>query len=207
MTKIRYISLAKIVEAIDQPLQDLLATGSNGTVSFCRAKDAPVELKEACQLQLLGSLVVGLTACGLLPFPSLDSYRGSVADLVEKLQGIKIARFKLPGLPPHLDGHMNCGIKHKDSLKTITGENAKLGGDVIQELKVRARKSGAFRAELFKELEEMEACVAVADASEDVMFSRNIFYFKQVTYLPRPSVASSSVEDVEEGVGSEDLEA
>lgn len=152
ITKIRYDCLVKIEDAISRPMQALMEDGRKEGKKFCRSKDDHDDLKQACQLQQLGSLVSGLTAVGLLPFPVANEYRGSAADLAEKVKDIKVARFKLPGTPPHLDTHINCGIKHKDAVKMIMTANTDLSGDIIQQLTLRAKKSGAFSDVLFRDL-------------------------------------------------------
>ncbi|KAL2257538.1 hypothetical protein VTK26DRAFT_9507 [Humicola hyalothermophila] len=196
--KTRYKCLAKIEEAITRPLQQLMENGNKQTnLKFCRSKDAHDELKRACQLQQLGSLVSGLTAAGLLPFPRADEYRGSVAVLVQKVKDIKIVRFRLPGTPPHMDSHINCGINHKESVNVIMGGEIHLSGSVIRQLRIRALKSGAFCGELFRDLEKIEGQDAGSHPVEDLR--RNILYYKQVMDLYSVPVAN----DTEAGNWSE----
>jgi hypothetical protein len=144
--------LAKIVQAVNGPLQELMG-GNKNTAKFCRSKDPNVELKQSCEYQQLGSLVSGLSAAGLLPFPTAGEYRGSVVALAAKVWAIKINRFKLPGTPPHLDGHHMCGINHKETVESAMKEDVKLTSGIIEELNIRGLKSGAFVPNLFKDCE------------------------------------------------------
>lgn len=167
------------MQAIDLPIRELLRDGEKRTLKFCRSKDAPDDLKESCQFQQLGSWMSGLIATGLLPFPTPKSYSGSVAELVEKLQRIKLSRFKVPGTPPHLDSHINCGMNHKENLNAIVSEHAKLSGNIIQQLRLRSLKSGAFSEELFRELRRMDEKDPGMEPTEAL--HRESIHFKRVT--------------------------
>ncbi|KAK4150650.1 hypothetical protein C8A00DRAFT_46006 [Chaetomidium leptoderma] len=180
ITKTRFDSLTKIVQAIDEPLRELMS-GNNDTWKFCRSKDTNVDLKQSCQHQQLGSLVSALSIAGLLPFPTAQEYPGSVATLAEKVRAIKVIRFKLPNTLPHLDGHINCGINHEEAVDSTMGEDVHLTEAVIRQLRLRAEKSGALITD------------GVEDAStilEDLRL--DCVHFKQVT---------------EEDTKAEDLEA
>ena len=190
------------MKAINQPLQELMSGGKERTIKFCRAKGAHEDLKESCQLQQLGSLVSGLTTVGLLPFPAPEEYRGSVVDLAEKVWAVKVARFRIPGTPPHMDSHINCGINHNEALKRIMCKDAQLNGDIIRQLRIRAHKSGAFSEELFRDLKEVEERYPSSEPMEYLHL--NTIHFKQVTDL---SFNPSSEDEAKQGIKSEDLEA
>lgn len=155
ITKTRYDGLAKIVRAVDEPLRELM-TGTQDSLRFCRSKDTNKELRQSCQHQQLGSLVSALSGNGLLPFPTASEYRGSVADLAKKVRTIKVLRFKLPGTPPHLDGHINCGINHQEAVDKALAEEVQLTGEIMEQLKLRGLKSGAFTPRLFKEVKNTD---------------------------------------------------
>jgi hypothetical protein len=171
--------LVKIVRAIDEPLRELM-TGSKDALKFCRSKDTSVELKQSCQHQQLGSLISGLSAAGLLPFPTANDYRGSVAALAEKVRAVKVIRFKLPGTPAHLDGHINCGIEHQNAVAKTMGEDANLTNGITDQLKLRAQKSGAFTPELFKAVKHSEGRASSPGSILEDLRLDNV-HFKQVT--------------------------
>ncbi len=175
----RYGCLEKIVRAVDGPLRELMS-GSKDALKFCRNKDTNVELKQSCQHQQLGSLVSGLSATGLLPFPTAIEYRGSVTALAEKVLALKVLRFKLPGTPAHLDGHMNCGINHHEAVENVMGEDAHLTTDITDELQLRAQKSGAFTPEMFETVKHGEGrATSPGSILEDLRLDD--VHFKQVT--------------------------
>ncbi|EAQ84748.1 predicted protein [Chaetomium globosum CBS 148.51] len=144
--------LATIVRAVDDPLRELMR-GDKESTNYCRAKDADAELKQSCQHLQLGSLMTSLATTKLLPFPTTKTYKGSVAVLAERVRAIKVARFKLPGTPPHLDSHCNCGVDYEEMIDSAMREKIQLPADIINQLKFHARKSGAFRPELFQDIE------------------------------------------------------
>jgi hypothetical protein len=180
----RYDCLTKIVRAIDEPLRELMR-GDKEAMDYCRAKDADMELKQSCQHLQLGSLMTSLSIASLLPFPIAKEYRGSVADLAKMVRALKVARFKLPGTPPHLDSHCNCGIDYEEMVDGVMREKAQLPVDVINQLKFHARKSGAFRPELFQDLEDPN----VQDASPERILKQlrlSPVHFKQVFDMEPP---------------------
>jgi hypothetical protein len=138
-----------------------------------------LELKQSCQHLQLGSLMSALAAAGLLPFPKASEYRGSVADLAEKVRAIKVARFKLPGVPPHLNGHNNCGIEHEEAVDSAMREDAHLTPEVINRLKLRAQKSGAFSPELFQSLQDTDGMVTTTESMLKEL-RLDAVHFKQV---------------------------
>lgn len=138
-----------------------------------------MEMKQSCQHQQLGSLVSALSTAGLLPFPTAEEYCGSVASLAEKVRALRIVRFRLPNTPPHLDSHSNCGINHKEAVDCAMGEAARLPGDIVQQLEFRARKSGAYSPELFKDIKDTEGCSASPVSMFEGMRLDHV-YFKQV---------------------------
>ncbi len=179
ITKTRYDCLTKIVRAVDEPLRELMSVKKDA-LKFCRSKDTNTELKQSCQHQQLGSLVSSLSGVGLLPFPSADEYRGSVAALAEKARAIKVLRFKLPGTPPHLDSHINCGINHREVIDKVMGEDAELTSEIAEQLKLRAQKSGASAPETFEDVKKEEGQATTSGTFlEDLR--RDDVHFKQVT--------------------------
>ncbi|KAK4034859.1 hypothetical protein C8A01DRAFT_38683 [Parachaetomium inaequale] len=189
ITKTRNDCVTKIVRAIEEPLRELMS-GDKDNLKFCRTKDANLELKQSCQHLQLGSLMSALATAGLLPFPKASEYRGSVADLAEKVRAIKVARFKLPGVPPHLDGHNNCGIEHEEAVDSAMREDAQLTPEVINQLKLRAQKSGAFSRELFQSLQDTDGMVAT---TESILKSLRLdaLHFKQVVKDSVPALRLS----------------
>ena len=176
IAKTRFDCLGKVIQAINGPLQELMDNTKN-TSKFCRTKDNNVEPKQSCAYQQLGSLVSGLSAAGLLPFPAAVDYHDSVVALAAKVWAIKINRFKLPGTPPHLDAHNTCGINHKEAVESAMKEDVHLTSGIIEELNVRGLKSGAFVPNLFKDCEsEAKPPLAI---HRDLRL--NAVYYKQET--------------------------
>ncbi|KAK4175085.1 hypothetical protein QBC36DRAFT_241858 [Triangularia setosa] len=153
MAKHRYNCLQKLRQSVDQPLQDLI----KGSRMYCRSKDATPEVKEACNFQQLGGMIAGLTAAGLIPFPTPETYKGSVIDMVKKLETIRSARYKVPGVSPHLDTHHSCGIRHLDAVKSVLADPIWLTDQVYNEFKRRGEKTGVFSLELYNEIKVVHA--------------------------------------------------
>ncbi len=184
------------MRAVDEPLRELM-DGNKDALKFCRSKDT-IELKLSCQHQQLGSLVSSLSSVGLLPFPSADEYRGSVAALAEKVRAINVVRFKLPGTPPHMDSHINCGINHREAVDKTMGEAAELTSEITEQLKLRAQKSGVSTLESLKEVKNEEGQPTTPGFSlEDLR--RDGVHFKQVT--------DDSVSELGVEIKTEDVEA
>ncbi|KAK0616781.1 hypothetical protein B0T14DRAFT_434907, partial [Immersiella caudata] len=150
----RLKALKKVIASVSGPYEQLM--GSDDGVQFCRAKEAPQHTKEQCQLQQLGSLIKGLKAAGLVPFPEAENYHGSVQDLAAKFEAIKVRHFKLPGAKPHQDSHGSCGIQHSQAIDDALSGVVPLTGFFVQELKDRAKRCGAYTEQLFNELKDME---------------------------------------------------
>lgn len=157
---------------------DALMGNPDSEVELCRSKDATENVKEQCQLLQLGSLMKGLKTAGLCPFPNAEAYKGSVHDLGTKFNGIKIAHFKLPGAKPHQDTHGSCGKEHHNAISEALSTDVQLTGCFIQELKERAKKSGAFNEALFHELKDMEVRNPSPIPEEDL--KEDGTHFKQV---------------------------
>lgn len=151
----RIKALKQILPVVSGPLQDMLDASPSSTAKFCRA-NVGEETKEQCQLIASASLMRGLVGAGLMPVPKPEEYTGSVDELAKKLLGLKVAHYKLPGAKPHQDSHHNCGIQHAEAIKAAMAQDVELSGVFIQALKERAKKSGAFTQELFKDLKPME---------------------------------------------------
>ena len=180
----RYDYLVKVVSTVHDPLRKLMR-GDKETLGYCRAKDADADLKQSCWHLQIGSLMTGLATAQLLPFPTAKEYKGSVADLAEMVRAIKVARFKLPGTPPHLDNHCNCGIDYEEMVDSVMREKVQLTVDIIRQLKFHAHKSGAFRPELFQDLEGPDG----HEVSAELMMKElrlSLVHFKQVLDLQSP---------------------
>lgn len=149
---------------------------------YCRTKNTDAEVRESCQHQQLGSLVSALSSAGLLPFPNADKYHGSVAALAKTALAIKVTRYKVPGVAPHLDCHSNCGINHMEAVNTAMREEIRLGGEVIQQLALRARKSGAAVAELFRDMEGTDGRRTSPAVVENLRLDR--VHYKQMVDEP-----------------------
>ncbi|KAK3349622.1 hypothetical protein B0T25DRAFT_610517 [Lasiosphaeria hispida] len=178
MATIRMDALNKLIPAIDIPFQELLTAPAENVLKFCKSKDATDDIKEQCQLQQLGSLLSGLTVARLMPLPSPEKYNGSVSELAGKLEKIKVGHFKLPNTKPHSDTHSKCGIHHKQAVADAMPAFVQLSGKIIQQLKTRAEKSGAFSNELFQDLREMEERDPSPEPKEDLVLDGR--HFKQV---------------------------
>jgi hypothetical protein len=175
ITKTRYDRLTKIVAAIEVPLKELMG---GIKAKYCRTKNPDAEVRESCQHQQLGSLVNGLSSAALLPFPSADKYHGSVAALAETVLALKVTRYKVPGVAPHQDCHSNCGIKHVEAVNSALREDIRLDKEVVQQLGLRARKSGAPVAELFRDMEGTDGRRTSPPVAENLRLDR--VHYKQV---------------------------
>ncbi|KAK5662296.1 hypothetical protein OQA88_8202 [Cercophora sp. LCS_1] len=152
----RLEAVTQILYALSVPFSELMDATKNQEVKFCRSTDGSIDIKHQCQFQQLGSLMSGLMSADLMPVPSAESYKGSVHDLANKVNKIKVTRFKVPGVVPHQDTHSGCGIGHKEAVVDAMPSMVQLKGELIQELKGRAKRSGAYNSDLFRELNEME---------------------------------------------------
>ncbi|KAK4237317.1 hypothetical protein C8A03DRAFT_34730 [Achaetomium macrosporum] len=156
IAKTRYDCLAKVMNSIDKPLRALMG-GGQAAMKFCRSRDA--------DQQQLGSLMSALAAAGLFPFPAVEKCHISVVEAVKDLEEIKVGRFKMPHTLPHLDSHIGCGIRHKEVIKSAMNEDIPLTHWISQQLIARARKSGAFSEEVFKEIKGMQEAIVIPDST------------------------------------------
>jgi hypothetical protein len=149
----RLKALKKVIASVSVPYEQLL--GEDG-VKFCRAKEAPSLTKEHCLAQQLGSLIKSLKTAQLIPLPEAEKYNGSVQDLAAKFEAIKVSHYKLADAKPHQDSHGSCGIQHRQAICDALSGVVPLTGFFVQELKDRAKRSGAYNEQLFNELKDME---------------------------------------------------
>ncbi|KAK4187437.1 hypothetical protein QBC35DRAFT_384882, partial [Podospora australis] len=177
--------LAKLISAFDKPVTQLLHEGLEKTYQYCRSREASNEVKESCQLQQLGSLMSGLTAARLLPFPKPSTYKGSVSEIIKKLESVRVVRYKVPGVSPHNDSHINCGIESKAVIREVLLADAcPISKKLIGELQRRGEMSGVYKEENLDELKSS----AVTDGNDDSEtlsaddFAQNAVCFKQVFY-------------------------
>ena len=169
----RLNSLEKMLSAISTSFQELLDAPHQHSLKLCRGKNATDDIKEQCQLQQLGSVISGLTAAGLMPLPDPKKYSGSVKELAKKLESVKVAHYRMPGIKPHQDVHSNCSIKHMQVVNDGMKAPIYLGDELIRELKLRSQKSGAYSNKLFRGLKE-----SIPGHIEDLR--RDDTHFKQV---------------------------
>ncbi|KAK4162834.1 hypothetical protein QBC43DRAFT_214490 [Cladorrhinum sp. PSN259] len=165
MKAIRLERLTRVMKTVDGPIHDMLE--ANNDFQYCRAKDS-LDIKEACQSQQLGSLMSGLVKVGLLPFPDPHKYLDTITSIAEKLEDIKAVRYKVPGALPHNDTHITCGAKHKEKIRAIKEEPIRLTYSLAAALKRRGLTTGAFRHELFSEVQVSEGQFAVDENSFEV---------------------------------------
>ena len=139
-----------MVATFNEPCRVLL-DGSE-KLKYCRSGDATAEIKEQCLHLQLGSLMSGLNAVGMMPFPMEDKYLGSFGEMVKKLETVKVARYKLPGTLPHTDSHINCGFKHREAIKAVKQEPVYLTRSLFATLRRHGEESMAYRKESFAEV-------------------------------------------------------
>ncbi|KAK0744326.1 hypothetical protein B0T21DRAFT_281140 [Apiosordaria backusii] len=102
-------------------------------------------------------MITGLTAAGLIPFPEPKTYKGSVMDMVKKLELIRSVRYKVPGISPHLDTHQSCGIRHLDAVRNVLADPIRLTPQLYNEFKRRGERTGAYLEDLYNELKVADA--------------------------------------------------
>ncbi|KAK4099428.1 hypothetical protein N658DRAFT_560353 [Parathielavia hyrcaniae] len=125
-------------------------SGEKESLKYCRSKDTNANAKHACIHQQLGSLMVSLSTAGLLPFPGADRYRDSVASLAYAVRTLTVNRFEQPGALPHQDGHINCGIRHREAVENALSEDAQYPGEIIERLMIRGHRTGAYNSQRFR---------------------------------------------------------
>ncbi|KAK4449616.1 hypothetical protein QBC34DRAFT_350776 [Podospora aff. communis PSN243] len=185
----RLKALKKVIASVSVPYEQLLA-GDDG-VKFCRAKEAPSHTKELCQEVQFGSLARNLRAARLIPFPDAESYKGSVQDLAAKFEAIKVSHYKLPDAKPHQDSHGSCGIQHRQAIRDALSGVVPLTGFFVQELKDRAKRSGAYNEQLFNELKDMEERNP-SPIPEDDLREDGTHYKQQEDFASAPDYYSES---------------
>ncbi|KAK3381956.1 hypothetical protein B0H63DRAFT_476982 [Podospora didyma] len=163
----RMRTIEKLIEIIEVPHHELMDVTKPAS-DFCRSKDATDDTKQACRYQQLGSLFGELTKAGLVPIPKAADYKGSATDLATKVANVKVICFKIPGSAPHLDSHWNCGIKNKEKAEAAISGNAPPSAQLIQQLKDRAEKSGAYSDVMFYDFKEIEERDPSPDPMDDL---------------------------------------
>lgn len=144
-------ALRDIIQSVSTPLVKLMMKQRNGQV-FCRAK----EQIDECESMILGSTISSLVQLNLWPFPSPDTYKGSVQALANGLMVMKVSHFAVPGVKPHLDDHRPCGLGHKEVIAAILDTPVKLSGYLAWRLTQQAIKTGAYNEEFFKQYQDLE---------------------------------------------------
>jgi hypothetical protein len=184
IAKTRANAVSKMLSMLNATLERLLDSSSQGNTTCCRSEDAAEEVKELCQMMQLGSLIGGLTKAKMNPVPQVDQYKGSAVSLGKQLEDMKVSPFKMPGAKPHQDSHANCGFRGKDITGEAMPEGIDLPGDLIQVLKGKAMRSGAYSPEMFDELStsirdpNYEEGDDSSRLAEDKLFSK--IHYKQV---------------------------
>ncbi|KAJ4303874.1 hypothetical protein N0V88_001472 [Collariella sp. IMI 366227] len=153
--KARMNTLNNISDAIEKPLNEL-TKGGKSAKGYCHSNEADCEMKQACWQLQLGSIVSGLSAQSLTPFPPMDMYKGNVGGLARRVQAVKVSRLRMPGVKPQDDPHANCGVNHNDAVDQALKAAFKFPRDDFQQLKFRAYRCGGHRDEIFNDIAREE---------------------------------------------------
>lgn len=157
----RYAAVDNIIKAVSTPVHRLLNPQwyPGEEIKYCYAPEGDAGREECEQLQL-GSAIMGLSKAKLWPPPEPSRIKVSPAQLAKAYGDVRTRRYQVPGSRfregDHAadDAHSKCGFGHREAIDRILSTPAQITPRAINQLQVRAKKSGAFGDELFEELQE-----------------------------------------------------
>lgn len=142
---IRMADLQALLPPFQEALDFFMVAGNADANKFCKSIDA----HGPCNQKLLGSLLQNLIQQQLYPVPTVDSYKGSVGSLAEKISKMDVHGLILPGLEPHKQRHGNCKLGQDSVAKKIIKNEAyiPLSEDLVEHMYRAAKELGVHRAE------------------------------------------------------------
>lgn len=137
------------LQALLPPFQEahdyFMVAGNAEGNRFCKSIDA----HGPCNQKLLGSLLQNLIQQQLYPVPTVNSYKGSVGSLAEKISKMDVHGLILPGLEPHKQRHGNCKLGQDGVAKKILKNEAyiSLSENLVEHMYRAAKDLGVHRVE------------------------------------------------------------
>ncbi|PSR78789.1 hypothetical protein BD289DRAFT_443410 [Coniella lustricola] len=159
LAALRLSALERIISAVSRPVLRLLDPQSNSDdaaseadaepVSYCHAPGGDDSVREDCEQVQLGSAIMGLTKAKLWPPPAAARVDVSPVRLAHAYGEVRLRTSAVA------DGHAQCGFGHQKKFDAVLGtEWAELGSAIVEQLAVRAKRSGAYEAEAFSGFED-----------------------------------------------------
>ncbi|KAI1821447.1 hypothetical protein F4861DRAFT_518720 [Xylaria intraflava] len=111
ITEVRETTVAQILGAVKAPIDELSSGDHGRQTSYCRVgKDT-----EECETMMLGSAVSALTKARLFPIPDAKAFTGSIEDLKDGLEGIKLIPYIGREWMPHMS-HGGCNLGFAETI-------------------------------------------------------------------------------------------
>ncbi|KAI3398939.1 hypothetical protein diail_8262 [Diaporthe ilicicola] len=206
----RLAAIESIIKAVSTPVQKLLNPQyyPDEEIRYCLAPEDDAAREDCEQLQL-GSAIMGLTKAKLWPPPEPARIKVSPVQLANSYGDVRIRRHQEPGLrfkegETVDDNHAKCGFGHREEIENILATPAQMSAKVVNELVIKAKRSGAFSEELFQDLRDFINEDSGAAADEEL--KKNAAEYKQTTL--NASLASKDAQrEVQENNPSEGAEA
>lgn len=154
----RLAAIDSTIKAVSTPVHKLLNPQwyPGEEIKYCYAPEGDPGREECEQLQL-GSAIMGLSKAKLWPPPEPSRIKISPIELAKAYGDVRTRRYQVSGVrfkdgDSVDDAHAKCGFGHREAIEKVLSTPAQLTPRVINQLQVRAKKSGAFGDELFEEL-------------------------------------------------------
>ncbi|KAI0912657.1 hypothetical protein F4823DRAFT_580667 [Ustulina deusta] len=145
----RASTIANILDIIKKPIHALSYGEQSQCSTYCKVgKDS-----QACEIMMLGSIIPALAQAGLFPIPEPEKFTGSIEDLKNKLDKIKIIPYVGKEWMPHMS-HESCDLGFRESVMTcLKSMMVPLSSSIMSWMSDQAKSCGV---EPTRELEEWQ---------------------------------------------------
>lgn len=145
---IRNESIKTLLNALKIPLEYFMDASNLHGNEFCKSTEGHFE----CNQKLLGSLMANLVQQSLLPIPEPANYKGSVADLIGKIEKMEIRGLFYPGIVMTEQKHTPCKLGQAAAVAEVKGKDGKgvlpLLDNLVEYMYFACKRNGLLRKEL-----------------------------------------------------------
>lgn len=149
---IRNESLEKLLNALKLPLEYFMDAPNLHGNQYCKSNEGHFE----CNQKLLGSLMANLVQQSLFPIPEPANYKGSVADLIGKIEKMEIRGLFYPGIVMTEQKHTPCKLGQAAAVEEVKGKDGRgtlpLSDHLLEYMYLACKRNGLLR----KEVKEFE---------------------------------------------------
>lgn len=147
MENIRNQSLKTLLNALKVPLEYLMAASNFHGNQYCKSIEDHFE----CNQKLLGSLMANLVQQSLFPIPEPANYKGSVAEMIDKIDRMEIRGLFYPGVVMTEQKHTLCKLGEAAAVEEVKGKDGKellpLSDNLLEYMYFACKRNGLLRKE------------------------------------------------------------